>query len=386
MAAGGDPDSAVGLAQILPGTATGLLGMRVDLARHRGSPARLARERRIALGLAQAAQAPRARGAASRRCWRAAAADRRALRPGQVDRRRRALPGVRREEARAARPGRRVVPHGHRQPAGRDRRLRAPAAADRIDAEDRREVRHHLRAPLLRLDAGPQRGGVPQARTGWATTRATTCSSSTRPTRSCACTRRGQRRCSTGSRRSRRPRRAARTCCARPTASRLRGRARPAPRLRQGRADRAARRAAPAGLQDRPRHGLARAAGSRSARALFRGLRPEALATLLYITKEVRRDAGGSHLRVTSTVRDLKYQRALVGVNSQATRTFSLHTTGYAVDVARDFRNARRGARVHRRARAAARPQRASTSSTSRARSTSRSGPRPSGCCRCSTA
>ena len=76
-------------------------------------------------------------------------------------------------------------------------------------------------------------------------------------------------------------------------------------------------------------------------RALFRGLRPEALATLLYITKEVRRDAGGSHLRVTSTVRDLKYQRALVGVNSQATRSFSLHTTGYAVDVARDFRNRR---------------------------------------------
>jgi hypothetical protein len=76
-------------------------------------------------------------------------------------------------------------------------------------------------------------------------------------------------------------------------------------------------------------------------RALFRGLRPEALATLLYITKEVRRDAGGSHLRVTSTVRDLKYQRALVGVNSQATRAFSLHTTGYAVDIARDFRNRR---------------------------------------------
>ncbi len=44
---------------------------------------------------------------------------------------------------------------------------------------------------------------------------------------------------------------------------------------------------------------------------------------------------------MTSTVRDLKYQRALVGVNSQATRAFSLHTTGYAVDIARDFRNKR---------------------------------------------
>ncbi|MEA2444998.1 MAG: hypothetical protein QOJ12_2290, partial [Thermoleophilales bacterium] len=49
-------------------------------------------------------------------------------------------------------------------------------------------------------------------------------------------------------------------------------------------------------------------------RALFRGLRPEAMATLLYITKEVRRIAGGSHLRVTSTVRDQRYQDALVGV------------------------------------------------------------------------
>ena len=79
----------------------------------------------------------------------------------------------------------------------------------------------------------------------------------------------------------------------------------------------------------------------RERKSLFRGLRPEALATLLYVTKEVRRMAGGSSLRVTSTVRDLKYQRALVGVNSQATRSFSLHTTGFAVDVARDFRNRR---------------------------------------------
>ncbi len=79
----------------------------------------------------------------------------------------------------------------------------------------------------------------------------------------------------------------------------------------------------------------------RERRALFRGLRPEALATLLYVTKEVRRIAGGSHLRITSTVRDLRYQRALVGVNSQATRAFSLHTTGFAVDVSRNFRNRR---------------------------------------------
>jgi hypothetical protein len=79
----------------------------------------------------------------------------------------------------------------------------------------------------------------------------------------------------------------------------------------------------------------------RERKSLFRGLRPEALATLLYVTKEVRSMAGGSSLRVTSTVRDLKYQNALIGVNSQATRSFSLHTTGFAIDVARDFRNRR---------------------------------------------
>jgi hypothetical protein len=76
-------------------------------------------------------------------------------------------------------------------------------------------------------------------------------------------------------------------------------------------------------------------------RALFRGLRPEALATLLYITQQTRQIAGGSHLRVNSTVRDKKYQQALIGVNGQATREFSLHTTGFAVDVSRNFRNAR---------------------------------------------
>lgn len=90
---------------------------------------------------------------------------------------------------------------------------------------------------------------------------------------------------------------------------------------------------------DRGMGSLARRIGE--AKSLYRGLRPQALATLLYITKEVRRDAGASRLRVTSTVRDLRYQRALVGVNSQATRAFSLHTTGYAIDVSRDFRNRR---------------------------------------------
>jgi hypothetical protein len=68
---------------------------------------------------------------------------------------------------------------------------------------------------------------------------------------------------------------------------------------------------------------------------LYRGLRPEALATLLYIAKEYRRIAGQGTLRVTSTVRDLEYQELLVETNIQATDEFSLHTTGFAIDIAK---------------------------------------------------
>jgi hypothetical protein len=78
---------------------------------------------------------------------------------------------------------------------------------------------------------------------------------------------------------------------------------------------------------------LARAIGQ--PRRLYRGLRPEALATLLYLSKEVQRIAGRSRLVVTSTVRDLRYQRRLALSNVQATRAFSLHTTGYAIDLLR---------------------------------------------------
>ena len=73
-------------------------------------------------------------------------------------------------------------------------------------------------------------------------------------------------------------------------------------------------------------------------RILYRGLRREALATLLYIAKEYRLIAGRAArrpLRVTSTVRDLPYQALLVETNVQATRAFSLHTTGYAIDIAK---------------------------------------------------
>ena len=38
---------------------------------------------------------------------------------------------------------------------------------------------------------------------------------------------------------------------------------------------------------------------------------------------------------MTSTVRDLPYQELLVATNIQATREFSLHTTGFAIDIAK---------------------------------------------------
>jgi hypothetical protein len=69
--------------------------------------------------------------------------------------------------------------------------------------------------------------------------------------------------------------------------------------------------------------------------SLYRGLRPDALATLLFIAKEVRRAVPGRTLEVTSTVRDVPYQERLLGENPEATAGFSLHTTGYALDIRR---------------------------------------------------
>lgn len=101
-------------------------------------------------------------------------------------------------------------------------------------------------------------------------------------------------------------------------------------------------------LPDAPRRlgytldaGLGRfAAGSeRSDPSLYRGLRPEAVATLLFITKEVRRVAGRADLRVTDAVRD---PVAPPGAG-EPRRAFSPHATGYAFDVARDYASPRVG-------------------------------------------
>jgi hypothetical protein len=74
-------------------------------------------------------------------------------------------------------------------------------------------------------------------------------------------------------------------------------------------------------------------------RALYRGLRPEALAMALYIGAQVNALSGTSPLVVTSTVRDEAYQRVLADRNTEATRRYSLHTTGWAFDFSRTYRS-----------------------------------------------
>jgi soluble lytic murein transglycosylase-like protein len=74
---------------------------------------------------------------------------------------------------------------------------------------------------------------------------------------------------------------------------------------------------------------------------MYRGLRPEALAMALYIGAQAREISRASPLIVTSTVRDGDYQSLLVRRNGEATRGFSLHTTGWAFDVERQYRSRR---------------------------------------------
>jgi Family of unknown function (DUF5715)/Transglycosylase SLT domain len=74
---------------------------------------------------------------------------------------------------------------------------------------------------------------------------------------------------------------------------------------------------------------------------LYRGLRPEALALAMYIGAQVRALSDAPSLIVTSTVRDEAYQRELVRRNRQATRNYSLHTTGWAFDVERRYASKR---------------------------------------------
>jgi hypothetical protein len=80
-------------------------------------------------------------------------------------------------------------------------------------------------------------------------------------------------------------------------------------------------------------------------RRIYRALRPGALSVLLYIGERVHQLSGARRpLLVTSAVRDLRYQNALKRVNENAARSYSLHTTGYAFDLARSYQNKRQAA------------------------------------------
>ena len=73
-------------------------------------------------------------------------------------------------------------------------------------------------------------------------------------------------------------------------------------------------------------------------RELYRGLRAEALAALVYIGTRVQElSAATRPLEVTSSVRDDAYQELLRSGNSEAAHGYSLHTTGYAFDIRRRY-------------------------------------------------
>ena len=130
-----DLEGAVGLTQILAGTATDLLGMRVDVAAQRAADAAIARAERAA------ARAPPAA--------RRAAPGRRALRSRQGAGGARALPADRRGALRRRGAGGGLVPHGHRQPRERAGRATARTTrAGRRSTSTRRRDRP-ARLPLL---------------------------------------------------------------------------------------------------------------------------------------------------------------------------------------------------------------------------------------------
>ena len=80
-------------------------------------------------------------------------------------------------------------------------------------------------------------------------------------------------------------------------------------------------------------------------RRLYRGLRPAAREVLLYIGRRVHELSRSRRpLVLTSAVRDNRYQRVLAHVNGNAARAYSIHTTGYAFDIARSYSSRRQAA------------------------------------------
>jgi hypothetical protein len=70
---------------------------------------------------------------------------------------------------------------------------------------------------------------------------------------------------------------------------------------------------------------------------LYRGLRPDALALLLYLAGRVHALSGEPALTVSATVLDDEYRQLLPPTDPEAGTDYSLLTTGYAFDVRRDY-------------------------------------------------
>ena len=95
---------------------------------------------------------------------------------------------------------------------------------------------------------------------------------------------------------------------------------------------------APYGLRMDPSMGALAGRIKQSPR-LYRALRPQALAVLQALGAATRAISRAQPLIVTSTVRDKDYQRVLAATDKEATTAYSLHTTGYAFDIARKYRS-----------------------------------------------
>ena len=95
---------------------------------------------------------------------------------------------------------------------------------------------------------------------------------------------------------------------------------------------------APYGLQIDPQHGRARAAHQAVAAPVPRAAPAGARGAAGHRRGDAG-DRGQPPLIVTSTVRDKDYQRVLAATDKEATHAYSLHTTGYAFDIARNYRS-----------------------------------------------
>lgn len=77
-------------------------------------------------------------------------------------------------------------------------------------------------------------------------------------------------------------------------------------------------------------------------KTLYRGLRAEALAVLVYMGRRVQEISEATRpLLVTSAVRDEEYQERLRDGNPEAAHGYSLHTTGFAFDIRRRYQSGR---------------------------------------------